>query len=144
MWRIAMLSFFPEEGANYISRRVVVDILRAPIMEDLDSQCAFDNRIKTRGHVRLVWSMYRTKKSYESVFRVSEEFDPWYDILLGNDTMSFDGIQYPSTRGLHKPVAKPAKTRKHGRRRTKQKETRGGREQIGQERKTLPSIDEFA
>jgi hypothetical protein len=104
-----MLSFFLEEDANYISRRVVMDILQTPIMEESSAHRAFGNKIQTKGHVRLVWSMYKSKKTFESIFRVSEEFDPWYDILLGNDTMSIEGIHCPFLQCLSKPAAKSAK-----------------------------------
>jgi len=97
-----------------------------------------ETRIETLGFVRLAWCMYRKNVAYNSTFLVSKEFDPWFDVLLGNDTISEENISYLRASEAHSKTLRSSKLRKGAQRRSraqktqKQKDAKAGQQRAGQ------------
>jgi len=125
------LTYVIEEKMNYISRRLVTEVLHVPIQEDERCRPVVRNRIETRGQVNLVWSLFRSNILYTSTFLVTHEHDPWFDVLLGNITISTENLQCPQALGTsHVPGAvKGARKRPCSRRTLKPRGSNGRRDQ---------------
>jgi len=94
-WRVVQLSFDRASNINVISQKLATTILRTPL-RPLGRPCTFseiyfDDGKELQG-VDVVWCLaYDLKRVYgPTLFLVSSEYDPPYDVRLGKiDTLKF-------------------------------------------------------
>ncbi|KAF2193866.1 hypothetical protein K469DRAFT_549545, partial [Zopfia rhizophila CBS 207.26] len=84
--RAAALSFDADSDENFVSRRLVTEILNKPIHPiNKEARSTFRTR-DVDGYTDLVWCMENnSRRIYTMRFYVTSEYSPRYDVVLGKN-----------------------------------------------------------